>query len=383
MILEQLNVGAHKTYLVADEDTSRAILVDPLYDGCESYLSRVRELSLQLVGVVDTHVHADHLSGCWFLAQRAGCDYVAHEASPARAVTRRVKHGDILTVGDLPIDVLHVPGHAADAIAIIVEGRILVGDALLIGGAGRSDLPGGDPDEHWHTLHRTLGSLPDGTMFFPGHDFMGRDFSSLGNERRHNLHFEHKDRYTYVRWQEGVRGPVPAWVYRVLETNFECAPPRGDLGIDPDGAEGVDRTPAAPTASAAPAAPAAATAAAATGSKGKDKDREPPKEIGVITLQERISRGKVPVLILDVRTETDFKGPLGHIEGAYHLPKSELTKRLKEITQFTGSEVVTVSRSGNTSTDVAATLLAKGFEDVKTLRGGMIAWRARGYRIDR
>jgi len=377
VILEQLNAGTHKTYLVVDEDTSRAVLVDPLYDGCEAYLSRVKELSLQLVGVVDTHVHADHLSGCWFLAERAGCDYVAHEGSPARAVTRRVKHGDILTVGDLPIDILHVPGHAADAIAIIVEGRILAGDALLIGSAGRSDLPGGDPDEHWHTLHRTLGSLPDSTLFFPGHDFMGRDFSSLGNERRHNLHFEHKDRYTYVRWQEGMRAPVPAWVNRVLETNFECAPPSGDLGADPDGAEGVDRRSAAAAAAAAPATTAAP--AAAPGGKGRD----PPKEIGVITLQERIARGKVPVLILDVRAEADFKGPLGHIEGAYHLPKSELTKRLKELTQFTGSEVVTVSRSGDTGTEVAATLLAKGFEDVKTLRGGMIAWRARGYRVDR
>jgi rhodanese-related sulfurtransferase len=169
---------------------------------------------------------------------------------------------------------------------------------------------------------------------------------------------------------------VPAWVNRVLETNFECAPPRGDLGIDPDGAEGVDRRPAEPTAPAAPAAPTTAHAS-------KAKDREPPKEIGVITLQERITRGKVPVLILDVRTEADFKGPLGHIEGAYHLPRSELTKRLKEIAQFTGSEVVTVSRSGVTGMDVATTLVAKGFEDVKTLRGGMIAWRARGYRVDR
>jgi len=379
VILEQLNAGTHKTYLVADEDTSRAVLVDPLYDGCESYLSRVKELSLQLVGVIDTHVHADHLSGCWFLAQRSGCDYVAHEGSPARAVTRRVKHGDILTVGDLPIDVLHVPGHAADAMAIIVEGRILTGDALLIGSAGRSDLPGGDPDEHWHTIHRTLGSLPDSTIFFPGHDFMGRDFSSLGNERRHSMHFEHKDRYSYVRWQEGARGPVPAWVNRVLETNFECTPPKGDLGIDPDGAEGVDRIAATPVAPAAPATPAAAHG----GHGGKAKDREPPKEIGVITLQERILRGKVPVLILDVRTETDFKGPLGHIEGAYHVPKAELNKRLKELVPFTQSEVVTVSRSGDTSMDVAATLLAKGFEDVKTLRGGMIAWRARGYRVDR
>jgi sulfur dioxygenase len=365
VILEQLSPGAHKTYLVADEETGKSVLVDPVLDGVDAYMARIAELKLSLSAVVDTHSHADHVSGCEAIRGRTGCEYVMHERSPSSCVTRRVAHGDILTVGDLPLDVLHTPGHAADGMSLIVEGRILTGDALLIGSAGRSDLPGGDPDEHWHTLLHTLGSFPDSTLFFPGHDFAGRDFSSLGNERRHNPHFEHKDRYTYVKWQEGLRGPVPQWVNRVLEANFEGKALKGDVP-DGDGVEGCDARKASPA-----AAPAAS------------KGREAPKEIGVINLQGRIERGKNPVLILDVRDEEGFKGPLGHIEGAYHLPKAELGKKLKELQQFKSSEVVTVSKTGNSSMDVAATLLAKGFEDVKSLRGGMIAWRARGYRVDR
>lgn len=362
MILEQLNPNAHKTYLVADEDAGGAILVDPLLEGVDAYLARLGELGLELALVADTHLHADHVSGCPALHNRTGCDYVMHKLSPVPSVTRRVEHGDILTIGDSPIDVLHAPGHSADGMALIVEGRILTGDALLIGAAGRSDLPGGDADEHWHTLHRTFAPFPDSTLFFPGHDRMGRDFSSLGNERRHNPHFEHKDRYSYVRWQDGLRAPVADWVVSVMEANLIGEAPTDGPETDPDGAEGCeDRPPAR---------------AAANGG-------DAPKEIGVIHLHGRIERGKNPVLILDVRDEPGFKGPLGHIEGAYHVPRKELEKRIKELGRFKHSEVVAVSRSGGTSLEVATVLSGKGFEDVKSLRGGMLAWRARGYRVDR
>jgi sulfur dioxygenase len=361
VILEQLNPNAHKTYLVADEEAGRALLVDPLLEGVDAYMAHLGDLGLELALVADTHLHADHVSGGPELRKRASCDYVMHKLSPVASVTRRVEHGDILTVGDSPIDVLHTPGHSADGMALIIEGRILTGDALLIGAAGRSDLPGGDADEHWHTLHRTLAPFPDSTLFFPGHDRMGRDFSSLGNERRHNPHFEHKDRYTYVRWQDGLRAPVADWVNQVLEVNL-LGEAHAGLEPDPDGAEGCEDRPPARTA----------------GNGG-----EAPKEVSVIHLHGRIERGKNPVLILDVRDEPAFRGPLGHIEGAYHVPRKELEKRLKELGQFKQSEVVAVSRSGGTSLEATTLLSGKGFEDVKSLRGGMIAWRARGYRVDR
>lgn len=363
MILEQLNPGSHKTYLLVDAEAGKAMIVDPLLEGMDVYMARLGELGVTLSIVADTHLHADHASGATGLARRTGCEYAMHERTAVTTVTRRLAHGDIVTVGDIPVDVLHAPGHAVDGMALIVEGRMLTGDALLIGGAGRSDLPGGDADEHWSTLHRTLASFPDSTLFFPGHDRQRRDFSSLGNERRHNPHFEHKDRYSYVRWQEGLLSPTPAWANALVEANLEGAAPKG-LEYDPEGAEACEER-------------------AASKADPPKEGGEAPKELGVIHLQGRIERGKNPVLILDTRPEREFKGPLGHIEGAYHIPRGQVERRMKELAPFKQSEVVTVSRTGTSSIDVAALLARKGFEDVKSLRGGMVAWRARGYRVDR
>ena len=108
-----------------------------------------------------------------------------------------------------------------------------------------------------------------------------------------------------------------------------------------------------------------------------------PKEVGVINLHERIERGKNPILMLDVREEDEFRGHLGHIEGAYHIPLDEMEERMDELISFKHSEIITICRSGGRSLTAAAKLKNGAFEDVKSLRGGMIAWNSRGYRIDK
>jgi glyoxylase-like metal-dependent hydrolase (beta-lactamase superfamily II)/rhodanese-related sulfurtransferase len=361
LLFEQLNTGPHKTYLVGDEESREAIIIDPLLEGVEDYIGSLHQFGLRITMTVDTHTHADHITGGRELAKRMRCEYIMHTLARAKCVNRRVGNGDILTMGEMPIDVLHTPGHAADGITLIVEGRLVCGDVLFIGGAGRSDMPGGDPDEHWHSLHRTFQSFPDSTLFFPSHDYNGRDFSSLGHERRTNPHFEHKDRYSYVRWQEDLQAPVPTWVNKVLEANFQCQPlaPREWEGKDKDCCE-------------------------AWGGAPFLMDSEGfPKELGVIRLHERIERGKNPVLLLDVREEDEFRGHLGHVEGAYHLPIDEIDERMEEIAAFKHSEIITICRAGGRSMRAAALLQKEGFDDVKSLRGGMIAWNSRGYRTDR
>ncbi len=361
VIFEQLNTGPHKTYLVADEDSREAMLIDPVVNGVDHYIHKLHEVGVRIVMAVDTHTHADHITGCHELVRRMGCRYVMHELAPTKCVDERVINGDILTLGEMPIDIVHTPGHAADGITLIVESRLLCGDVLFIGGAGRSDLPGGDPDEHWQTLHRTFQSFPDSTLFFPAHDYNRRDFSSLGHERRKNPHFEHKDRYSYVRWQEDLKAPVPTWVNRVIEANFQCELLE----------EGEWRN-------------AEMNACESWSSTAYLADGGTlPKEIEVIRLHERIERGKNPILLLDVREEEEFRGHLGHVDGAYHLPVAELEARMAELDAFKHSEIITICRSGGRSMSAAAFLRDKGFEDVKSLRGGMIAWNSRGYRVDR
>jgi glyoxylase-like metal-dependent hydrolase (beta-lactamase superfamily II)/rhodanese-related sulfurtransferase len=361
LLFEQLNTGHHKTYLVADEESREALLIDPVLENVDMYIDRLHTLGLRVTMAVDTHTHADHISGCRQLAKQMRCEYIMHELARAKCVNRRVTNGDILTLGELPIDIITSPGHSADGITLIVEGRLMVGDVLFIGGAGRSDLPGGDPDEHWHTLHRVYQSFPDNTLFFPSHDYEGRDFSSLGHERRNNPHFEHKDRYSYVRWQEDQQAPVPAWVNRVLEANFLCEPLSHEERPPDD-----------------------ANACRPWGGHPYMTEAETmPKEIGVITLHERFDRGKLPILLLDVRDHEEYTGHLGHIEGSYHLPMDQLEDRMDEIKTFQHSEIVTICRSGRSSMAAAAYLKSTGFEDVKSLRGGMIAWNSRGYRTDK
>jgi glyoxylase-like metal-dependent hydrolase (beta-lactamase superfamily II)/rhodanese-related sulfurtransferase len=360
-LFEQLNAGHHKTYLVADEDSREALIIDPLISVVDDYISKLHSLGLRCTMAVDTHTHADHITGGHLLAKQMRAEYIMHDLAPAKCLHRRVVHGDILTLGEMPIDVIHTPGHSADGITLIVEGRLMCGDALFIGGAGRSDLPGGDPDEHWYTLHRVYQSFPDNTLFFPSHDYNGRDFSSLGHERRNNPHFEHKDRYSYVRWQQDLQAVIPSWVNKVLEANFRCEnlPEREWADEDVNACETWGGMPYLM------------------------EGDEMPKEVSVINLHERIDRGKVPVLMLDVRGEDEFKGYLGHIEGAYHLPIDQIEERMTELERFKHSEIVTVCRAGDRSMSAAALLKSKGFEDVKCLRGGMIAWRSRGYRSDR
>ena len=360
MIFEQLNTGVHKTYVIGDDESREAVIIDPLVNGIDHYISRLHALGLRLTLVVDSHTHADHITGAFELTKRVRSEYVMHELAPAKCVHRRVVHGDILTLGEMPLDLIHTPGHSADGITLIVEGRLICGDALFIGGAGRSDLPGGDPDEHWQTLHRTYQSFPDNTLFFPAHDYSGRDFSSMGHERRKNEHFGHKDRYSYVRWQDDLRAPTPAWVNRVLEANFQCE------ALVP----GEWRDNNIHTCESWSDAPYVIEA------------QKLPKEVGVIRLYERIERGKNPILLLDVREEDEFRGHLGHIEGSYHIPLDEVEPRMAELEPFKHSEIITVCRSGGRSMTAAAFLNDKGFEDVTNLRGGMIAWNSRGYRTD-
>ncbi|NIS10650.1 MAG: MBL fold metallo-hydrolase, partial [Thermoplasmata archaeon] len=114
------------------------MLIDPVLDLVDRYVDRLHTLGLRCTLAVDTHTHADHISGCRQLAQKLRCEYIMHELARAKCVNRRVTHGDILTLGELPIDIIHTPGHAADGITLIVEGRLMVGDVLFIGGAGRS-----------------------------------------------------------------------------------------------------------------------------------------------------------------------------------------------------------------------------------------------------
>jgi glyoxylase-like metal-dependent hydrolase (beta-lactamase superfamily II) len=190
-------------YVVADEETRRAAIVDPEVEMVEPMLDFVFEHGLKPSYIIDTHTHADHISGVRELKAKTVAKVVMHEKAPSSAVDLRLEDGDRLWLGDeLPLKFLHTPGHAKDLISILLPGRILTADALLIGSCGRTDLPNGDATRQYHTLYYILKSLPDELLVYPGHDYKGRSHSTLGEEKASNPKMNFPSEEEFVEYME-------------------------------------------------------------------------------------------------------------------------------------------------------------------------------------
>lgn len=201
-------------YVVADKGTRRAALVDPEVKMVEAMLSFVFEHGLKPLYAVDTHTHADHISGARELKAKTVARVVMHEKAPSSAVDIRVEDGDRLWLGgDLPLKFLHTPGHAKDLVSIMLPGRILTADALLIGSCGRTDLPNGNATRQYHTLYYLLRSLPDALLVYPGHDYEGRSFSTLGEEKKSNpkMNFPSEEEFVEYMERENPGGLTPVY----------------------------------------------------------------------------------------------------------------------------------------------------------------------------
>lgn len=182
MIFEELN-GVRsecRSYLVAD--AGEAIVVDPVLERVDEYLARLGQLGLRLLLALDSHTHADHLSGAKELRRRTGCKTAGQ---PRGVVDLPLGEGDSVSLGGLRLAVWASPGHTADSLAFLLPGRVLAADTLTIGTTGRTDLPTGSAEQEWTSAQRLL-TLPDDTELWPGHDYNLRASSTIGEERRTN-----------------------------------------------------------------------------------------------------------------------------------------------------------------------------------------------------
>ena len=173
-------------YVVADRKTRLAAIVDPEAEMVGPMLDLIFEHGLRPAYIIDTHTHADHISGARELKAKTVARIVMHEKAPASCVDLRVEDGDRLHLGELPLKFLHTPGHAKDLVSVLLPGRILTADALLIGSCGRTDLPNGNATRQYHTLYHTYRSLPDDLLVYPGHVYKARERSVLGEEKKSN-----------------------------------------------------------------------------------------------------------------------------------------------------------------------------------------------------
>lgn len=224
MLFEQVNPGACQTYLLASEDTGEALLVDPVLERVTEYLRLVAEKGLRLTHVIDTHTHADHISGAAALKDMAACEYAMAKSAPARCVTKRLSDGLDLEVGSIALSVINTPGHTSDSVSLVLSDRVLTGDALFLddAGAGRDDLPGGDPGAHWESLQRIL-ALPDHLVVYPAHEYRGRQPSALRRQKQTNPHLSARTKEAFVRYVEDLRLGPADWMKDVLKANYACA----------------------------------------------------------------------------------------------------------------------------------------------------------------
>jgi sulfur dioxygenase len=188
MIFRQLfdPISSTYTYLLGDEGTGKAVLVDPVLPAWRRDLQAVRELGLELAYTVETHVHADHITSARRLKREAGSRIVFPAADRMECVDEWMEEGRPLQVGALRIEGLFTPGHTDDHFSYLVDGRVLTGDALLIDGCGRTDFQNGDSDTLYRSVRGKLFALPDDTLVYPGHDYHGRRVSSIAQEKQRN-----------------------------------------------------------------------------------------------------------------------------------------------------------------------------------------------------
>jgi glyoxylase-like metal-dependent hydrolase (beta-lactamase superfamily II)/rhodanese-related sulfurtransferase len=376
MTVRTLGLAACRTYLVACPRSREALLVDPVLDDAGPLASLVEGEGLHLRAVADTHTHADHPSAGPSLAERFGVPYALHEATACRRVGERLKDGASIEVGDLRVEVIHTPGHTQDSVTLRCGRDLMTGDFLFLAqeGAGRLDLPGGDPGAHWDSLRR-LSALGDDLRVLPGHDYRGLSESTLGDERRRNPRFQRVTREEYVAWQKAVAAPTPDWMLDVIAANLGTGEAHGAHHGRPAPAAVAD--PAGIVGACAPGAAAGACASAATGRVPLLSPRAAWER-----LQAGAGGGAAP-FFLDVREPWEHSGPRGrHAPGTVLIPLKSLPGSLDRVAAEREGEVIVICRSGGRSAQAAELLIEKGWRRVFSVDGGTDRWAAEGLPVE-
>lgn len=209
------------TYLVADPVRGVAALIDPVREKVDRDLALVRELGFRLTHVIDTHVHADHVTGAALLRERTGARTYA-SAAGAPCTDAKIGDGDVIEVGDVVITALATPGHTDDSMSFVIPGAVLTGDCLLIRGCGRSDFQNGDSAALYDSITRVLFALPDDTLVYPGHDYKGMTCSTIGEEKRANPRIAGKTRDEFVALMAGLKLAPPRRLAEAVPANRAC-----------------------------------------------------------------------------------------------------------------------------------------------------------------
>ena len=340
MIFRQLfdTASSTYTYLLASRRGGEALIIDPVLEKVDRYLQLIAELDLKLVKAVDTHLHADHITGLGALRDRTHCITVMGEQSGVDVVSMRVTEGDRLDVEGLSLDVLYTPGHTDDSYSFLLSDRVFTGDTLLIRGTGRTDFQNGDPRLQYESIFGKLLRLPDETMIFPAHDYKGDTVSTVGEEKAFNPRLKVRSVDEYVDLMNNLKLPNPKMMDVAVPANMHVGMAQ----------EEIRRRGWAVT---------AADALSLVGTP----------DVALIDLRERRERDKH-----------------GTIPGSLHAPYPDLQENIRpggilhELAAATGKRIVFYCAFGERSAMAVQAAQDAGIVSACHIDGGIDAWRTAG-----
>jgi len=338
------------TYLLADGRSGAAVIIDPVFEQVRRDAALIEELGLRLAYALETHVHADHVTGAWLLKRQTGCRIALSANSGAEGADRYLVQDDVVTFGDRNLQVRQTPGHTGGCLTYVLDDRSMAftGDCLFVRGTGRTDFQEGDPHAMYRSIHQQIFTLPDPCLLYPAHDYRGLTVTSVREERRFNPRLGGEiGEGDFTGYMNNLRLVHPKKLDVAVPANLKCGQPENNIEIT--------------------AEPTWATLRYSFAGIW---------EIDPHGLEEHARA----VQILDVREPQEFGGPLGHIRGAILIPLGELAERAGELGR--DRPIVALCRAGSRSAQATVILREAGFTDVANLAGGMLRWRAEGHAVE-
>jgi sulfur dioxygenase len=340
MIFRQLfdSVSSTYTYLIASRRGGEALIIDPVLEKVDRYLQLVRELDLRLVKAVDTHLHADHITGLGALRDRTHCITVMGEQSHADVVSMRVSEGDRVQIEGLTLQALYTPGHTDDSYSFLMGDRVFTGDTLLIRGTGRTDFQNGNAHAQYDSIFNKLLKLPDDTLIYPAHDYKGDTVSTIGEEKRFNPRLGVKSVDEYVDLMNNLKLPDPKMMDIAVPANMQV---------------------------------------------GLHQEEIARKGWAVKAAEALTLRSRPDVALVDLREKSE-REKHGSIPGALHAPYPDLPENigpggmLHELAATTGKRILFYCAFGERSAMAVQAAQDAGIKTACHIEGGIDAWKKAG-----
>lgn len=321
------------TYLIADKQSKEAAIIDPVLNTVDRDLKLIDELGLRLMYVLDTHIHADHITGAAEIRNRTHAKTAVSQTALVQCVDIPLEDGQELTLGDKKIKVLATPGHTDTCLSFYFDGMVFTGDALTVRGTGRTDFQKGSSDQLYDSIHQKLFKLPAETIVYPGHDYRGLTASTIELEKKFNPRVGGgKTKEEFKKIMSELKLANPKKIHEAVPANLACGQTKDTRVLHPQVVDGIPE----------------------------------------VTCEDVLNKiGKVR--IIDVRRPEEFNNELGHIQG------SELVTLGADLTQFLekgdrSQEIVFACRSGGRSGQATAESIKLGYKSTMNMVGGMLRW---------